>query len=806
QDCDIVRAGGFDPGWQWRGALTICPHLINITGVQIRNLTISNSLSYGVQFVSPGNGVLSNATMSNINVAGYAVGVPPYSPWPSYCDGVYGVLARNDAKGRINVSDLRINGTGIIAVPTNGTDLANQSQNGQFTFNFLTLPISVTVQANPPGHAFTVDSVAYTNAQTFSWVQGALHALGTTSPQNSGAGVQDLWTSWSDGGAMAHTITPTASATYTADFTRQFYLTMNTATGGSASPASGWQNSNAVVTISATPAPGFEMAGWSGSGNGSYSGTNAAAAVTMRAPITQTPIFSSLQVQSMNFVQQPGTVLQNALITPEVQVRALGTNGLPLAGAPISLALGSGAGTLAGTLTRVTDAGGIAHFADLRLTLPGPKTLCATAASGPAPPTNSSSFMVIGPVLALAFTTQPGSAVAGLPFGQQPVVKTVDAAGTPTTWGVPASLPVYISLTNGTGLLSGTTSYDIGTSAGNGEITCTDLALDMIGVSNQLVASTVALAPSNTVTGAVLWLDANDPATLTTNGTKVQAWKNKGAGGTTGANLWFTQNTSALQPLQINQMGGRPVVTFSKNGSGYGGGCTYLGNIGLNSYTNSGNQMTCFVVARQRDNSYAWQGPISFSTSGQTDGQSAAGVVILADGSQATPYPFGIQRNHPATPMQADLAAAPLLTPFLLTFVDNAGAATLRVLESTGGARNSSASIVNGISPYKYGITDVAIGARLEPSPTTIDNGWDGDVAEVLVYNSALGATDRAAVETYLSNKWFSASGTLTVNAAVSVPFTVIPEPAGGLALRLGAWYTARQAARRRESRAKHNA
>jgi len=236
-----------------------------------------------------------------------------------------------------------------------------------------------------------------------------------------------------------------------------------------------------------------------------------------------------------------------------------------------------------------------------------------------------------------------------------------------------------------------------------------------------------------------------------------------------------------------NRIAGKTVLTFSKNGNGYGAGCTYLGNIGLHSYTNSGTQMSYFLVARQTSTSYGWQGPVSFSTSGQTDGQGTAGVVILTDGSQSLPFPFGIQRNHPATPMQADVASSPLNTPFLLGFVDNAGTAGLRVTDSSGSSRSNTATIVNGISPYKYNITDTIVGGRLEPDPSTIDNGWDGDVAEVLVYNIALSAADQASVQSYLSNKWFVSTGALSVSNAISAPFsvqsvlsvTVQPSPAG---------------------------
>ena len=788
QNCNLNRCGGYDPGWQWRGALTVVPQNVNISGLQINNLNISNSFSYGVQFPDPGSGILSNASMSSINVSGYATQVAPFHPQNVsgtnvYVDGVFGVLGRNDALGGITVSDLSINGSNIIALPYPntanvsypypGTFITNEA-GANFTFTFLTTPINVTVQTAPAGHSFTVDGVAYATAQTFNWTQGSAHTIATVSPQNAGAGTQEVWTSWSDGGAISHTIEPLANGSYTANFTNQYYLTMNAGTGGSASPASGWFNGGTVVGIDATPATGYNFNGWTGTGNGSYSGGNGATSISMNGPITETASFSTPQVNSMAWLQQPDNVLQGATILPAVQVLAMGANGQPLAGAGITLSLGSGAGTLSGTLTRVTGTNGIAAFSDLSINQPGPKTLTAAALTGSASPTNSASFMVIGSAAALAFTTQPGAAFAGAPFGFQPVLKTVDAFGNPTTTGLPASLPVVVGLTNGSGILLGTTQYDIGTDSSNGVVTFSDLAISAAGAGNQLTASVVSTAFANPVSGAVLWLDASDPTTLSTNETRVQAWKNKGSAGAgvSGTNLWFTQNTTTLQPWLTNELNGKPVLTFSKNGNGYGAGCSYLGNIGQNSYTNRGSQMTYFLVARQSEDSIGWQGPVSFSMNGQTDGQGAAGLVVLPDGSQTAPYPFGIQRNHPGTPMQADVAAPPVGAPFVWSFVDNAGTASLSVIQSTGQSATSTANIVNGISPYTYNISDVTIGGRLEPAPSTVDNGWDGDMAEVLVYNTALNTTQSASVETYLTNKWFAPTPP-SLAGAISAPFAV---------------------------------
>jgi hypothetical protein len=152
-------------------------------------------------------------------------------------------------------------------------------------------PIQVTVRTNPTGRSFTVDGTTYTAAQRFSWVSGSSHTIATTSPQSGGTGVQYVWSKWSDHGALSHTVAPTTNTTYTATFKTQYYLTMTTGTGGRVSPASGWRNSGAAVSISARPANGYSFSNWTGSGTGSYSGPNNPASITMGSPITEAATF-----------------------------------------------------------------------------------------------------------------------------------------------------------------------------------------------------------------------------------------------------------------------------------------------------------------------------------------------------------------------------------------------------------------------------------------------------------------------------------------------------------------------------------
>jgi hypothetical protein len=150
----------------------------------------------------------------------------------------------------------------------------------------------VTVKTNPAGLTFSVDGTTYSSTQRFTWASGSSHTIATTSPQSGGTGIQYVWTRWSDNGAISHSVAPITNTTYTATFRTQYFLTMSHNTGGRTSPASGWRNSGANVSISATPSNGFSFSGWTGSGSGSYSGPNNPASIIMGGPITETATFT----------------------------------------------------------------------------------------------------------------------------------------------------------------------------------------------------------------------------------------------------------------------------------------------------------------------------------------------------------------------------------------------------------------------------------------------------------------------------------------------------------------------------------
>ncbi len=86
-----------------------------------------------------------------------------------------------------------------------------------------------------------------------------------------------------------------------ANSTARHLLTMNAGTGGTVGPTSEYFDAGQSVQITATPNAGYRFIGWSGTGNGAYTGTNNPASVTMNAPVIQTAAFAPLTKSPFDF-------------------------------------------------------------------------------------------------------------------------------------------------------------------------------------------------------------------------------------------------------------------------------------------------------------------------------------------------------------------------------------------------------------------------------------------------------------------------------------------------------------------------
>jgi hypothetical protein len=102
RNCELLRCGGFDHDWAWRGALQICLDRRSISGLAISGVSIRDSLSEGVSVVAPGNakgqGTLTRTTLEHVIVDGVGLGTASRG----------GVWIRADASGELVLRECRI--------------------------------------------------------------------------------------------------------------------------------------------------------------------------------------------------------------------------------------------------------------------------------------------------------------------------------------------------------------------------------------------------------------------------------------------------------------------------------------------------------------------------------------------------------------------------------------------------------------------------------------------------------------------------------------------------------------------------
>jgi hypothetical protein len=103
-DCDLVRCGGYDPFWRWRGALQLCLDRHGISGLDLRDLNIQDSLADGFSIVASdsarGRERLSEARLRRVAIAGSGTGAA----------GHHGLSVANDVSGSLGIADSQIAG------------------------------------------------------------------------------------------------------------------------------------------------------------------------------------------------------------------------------------------------------------------------------------------------------------------------------------------------------------------------------------------------------------------------------------------------------------------------------------------------------------------------------------------------------------------------------------------------------------------------------------------------------------------------------------------------------------------------
>ncbi len=220
------------------------------------------------------------------------------------------------------------NGTwALYAMDNSGNGAA--SIGGGWCLNITPATVQITITTSPANLLVSADGGTPVAAPLVeNWIPGSSHTIATTSPQAAGPGTQYAFSSWSDSGAISHSITvPSTATTYTASFNTQYQLTTaaNPTNGGTVSPTSGnFYNSTTIVPLTATPNAGFAFSSWTGN---VASANSASTTITMTAPQSVTANFTALKPQvglkpsSVNF----GTVHLSSTHSEIVTVTNIGS-------------------------------------------------------------------------------------------------------------------------------------------------------------------------------------------------------------------------------------------------------------------------------------------------------------------------------------------------------------------------------------------------------------------------------------------------------------------------------------------------
>jgi hypothetical protein len=208
-------------------------------------------------------------------------------------------------------------GGSFVSATSPSTNFTMPSAPATVTGNFSSAAVQITITTSPANLLVSADGGPFTAAPLVeNWTAGSSHTITTTSPQSGGAGVQYVWSSWSDSGAISHTITvPGTATTYTASFNTQYQLTTQASPSadGTVSPASGsYYAGGAIIPVTATANAGFQFTNWTSTGGSFGSTTSPSTNFTMpSAPATVTGNFSSAAVQ-ITITTSPANLLVSA--------------------------------------------------------------------------------------------------------------------------------------------------------------------------------------------------------------------------------------------------------------------------------------------------------------------------------------------------------------------------------------------------------------------------------------------------------------------------------------------------------------
>ena len=151
--------------------------------------------------------------------------------------------------------------------------------------------ISVRIATRPFSNAqVMVDDTLRASPYQTEWIKGSEHLISAPSPQGQ-EDVRYLFERWSDDGAQSHTVSSFIDTIFTAYYTTEFSLMLDSEYG--ITEGGGWYDSAAVAAFTVEPAiidsgdSRLRFLSWEGTGGNSYSGPVRDTSVVMTNPITE---------------------------------------------------------------------------------------------------------------------------------------------------------------------------------------------------------------------------------------------------------------------------------------------------------------------------------------------------------------------------------------------------------------------------------------------------------------------------------------------------------------------------------------
>jgi hypothetical protein len=246
----------------------------------------------------------------------------------------------------------------------------------------------------------------------------------------------------------------------------------------------------------------------------------------------------------------------------------------------------------------------------------------------------------------------------------------------------------------------------------------------------------VPFSPSS-IAGLKAWYDASDTATISLSGSAVTQWNDK-----SGNAFNLTQGTAARRPTSgVNTLNSKNVITFDGNDvlqAATASNWTFLNNSG---------GATVFMAAYYDTSAVQ---TMIFDTSGSTTG--AVGVTTFRGSSDKfgafVAYGTGGQYVSLDSNLQTLTDATASYWSMKLDN-SNATAANRIKVRLNGGAEQGANTYTNSPSA-----SAPAQALLLGSYDTAGSQGFQGRIAEIIMYSGILSAGDISSVNSYLASKW----------------------------------------------------